>query len=188
MCVCVWDSHWFYNLILSEEHWWERMDGRSDSRFTGIEEIDADREESSEEVKSASQGWQEFTTAAKRCTLSVTSFTVFLVLSRGVTPAVSVRGERPTSSFVPPGMWDILTGWLFNDGTQLRVPPWLFLSDSVCETMFVFLLCYLSYQWTRPHPATYRAGKHKPGTLRKARHALLAAKNSQTRKKIEKWP
>lgn len=34
-------------------------------------------------------------------------------------------------------MWDILTGWLFNDGTQLRVPLWLFVSDYVCVTMFV---------------------------------------------------
>lgn len=32
------------------------MDGRSDGRFTGIEEIDADREESGEEVESASKG------------------------------------------------------------------------------------------------------------------------------------
>lgn len=42
---------------------------------------------------------------------------------RSLIPAVSLRGERPTSSFVHPGMWDILTGWLFIDSAQLRVPP-----------------------------------------------------------------
>lgn len=52
------------------------------------------------------------------------SFSVFLFLfPRSLVPAVSLRGERPTSSFVHPGMWDILTGWLFIDSTQLRVPP-----------------------------------------------------------------
>lgn len=56
---------------------------------------------------------------------------MLFVLSRGVIPAVSVRGERPTSSFVHPGMWDILTGWLFNDGTQLRVLPVAFFSSTL---------------------------------------------------------
>lgn len=42
---------------------------------------------------------------------------------------VTERRARPASSFVHPGMWDILTSWLFIDSAQLRVfPPWLFLS------------------------------------------------------------
>lgn len=108
-------------------------------------EIDAGREESAEEVKSASQGWQEFTTSTNRCTLSINSFPPFLVLSHGVIPAVSVRGERPTSAFVHPGMWDILTGWLFNDGTQLRLPPVAFsLSLCVRNNVCVFFTQTLS--------------------------------------------
>lgn len=161
MLVWVWGSHWFYSLILSEEHWWERTDGRSDGRFTGIGEIDADREESAEGVKSARQGWQEFTTAIKRCTLSINSFTLFLVLSHGVIPAVSVSGERPTSSFVHPGMWDILTGWLFNDGTQLRVPPVAFSSHTVCAPMFV---CYL-LSTNQASPRDTGNSQETPGNL-----------------------
>lgn len=59
---------------------------------------------------------------------------------------VTKRKARPTSSFVHPGMWDILTSWLFIDSAQLRVPPVaLSLSLScVCLCMCVCLGCIIS--------------------------------------------
>lgn len=62
-------------------------------------------------------------------------------------PAVSLRAQRPTSSFVYPGMWDILTGWPFIDSTQLWVPfPSLFL---FCTRLFPFH--YGPYQPPQPN-------------------------------------
>lgn len=61
------------------------------------------------------------------------SFSIFLFLSpRSLIPAVSLSGKRPTSSFVYPGMWNVLTGWLFIDSTQLRVPPVAFSLSLSC--------------------------------------------------------
>lgn len=65
------------------------------------------------------------------------SFSIFpFLFPRSLIPAVSLSGKRPTSSFVYPGMWDILTGWLFIDRTQLRVPP-VALSLSLVSVSYV---------------------------------------------------
>lgn len=54
------------------------------------------------------------------------------------------RGERPTSSFVYPGMWDVLTGWLFIDSAQLRVPTVALSLDLSCVYLCVCVSTPLS--------------------------------------------
>lgn len=86
---------------------------------------------------------------------------------------VTERRARPASSFVHPGMWDILTSWLFIDSTQLRVPPVaLSLSHSgvcagVCVCVFVSTaLSLLSAKQALPRTRV-SARKRKPETPRR---------------------
>lgn len=65
---------------------------------------------------------------------------------------VTERRARPASSFVHPGMWDILTSWLFIDGAQLRVPPVALSLSHSGVSVCLFRLHYLCYQPNRPHP------------------------------------
>lgn len=109
-------------------------DSGSDSRFTGIER---------EGLETSSLSGKTGEGSSKMRPRDV-HFSIFLFpFPRSLFPAVSPRGERPTSSFVHPGMWDILTGWLFIDSTQLRVPP-VALSLSLSGVCFDSIISVIS--------------------------------------------
>lgn len=71
--------------------------------------------------------------------LALHSFPIFFPCS--VMPAVSQRGQRPTSSFVYSGMWAVLTSRLFIDSTQLRVL--LSLNLSSVRLCFYSIICVI---------------------------------------------
>lgn len=130
-------SSWHHNPILSVEACFDRTDRTASSRWrreaSRIEFLQEDVQ-----LKTSKQGIQHTVSHLCCSSLHAVSFPL-----RRLT-------ERPTSSFVYLGKWDVLTGWLPIDSTHSwEFPPWLFFSNALLGTVRYSIVRVI--RRSRPH-------------------------------------